>query len=499
MAEQLPLLERTNMTTTTITTAKHYIDGRWISALNEPARIGETLNPATSEVAARFCEGTLAEGQAAVAAAKKAFAQTSWRQNARLRADVLLDFAAKLDAQKELIADWLVTVNGKLRREALGEIMAGISELKYYAGLARNLFGRILEIEPGCYSSLDREAAGVAAIILPWNAPVTLLIRSLAPALAAGCSVVIKPAHQTSVAHNLVMECLVNDTRVPPGIVNSVIESGAEVSRYLSESPDVDVLSFTGSSRVGKLIAQAAAPTLKRLSLELGGKAPAVVFDDCDIEKTIAGIVAGGMVMAGQQCTAIARVLVADAIYEEFSQRLVQALKALRVGFGNDPQSQMGCLIDTHNRDRIAALVERAEREEKVLLKGEIPSGPLAKGAFIQPSLVEVADLNSPYIQDELFGPLLVIERFSSEAQAVERSNATRYSLAASVWTEDGIRARRVASQLKFGTVWRNAHNRLFAEAETGGYGDSGYGKLHGQEGLNDFMQTKHFYFDTNP
>lgn len=486
------------MTTTTITTAKHYIDGRWTAAVNESGQIGETLNPATSEVAARFCEGTIAEGQAAVAAAKKAFAQTPWRHSARVRADVLLDFAARLEAKKELIADWLVTVNGKLRREALGEIMAGVSELKYYAGLARNLFGRILEIEPGRYSSLDREPAGVAAIILPWNAPVTLLVRSLAPALAAGCSVVIKPAHQTSVVHNLVMECLVNDERVPPGIVNSVIESGADVARYLTESPDVDVLSFTGSSHVGKLIAQGAASSLKRLSLELGGKAPAIVFDDCDMEKTIAGIVGGGMVMAGQQCTCVARVLVAESIYEQFSQRLVQALKDLKVGFGDDPQSQMGCLIDMRSRDRIAALVEKAERQEKVLLKGEIPLGPLAKGAFIRPSLIEVEDLNSEYIQDELFGPLLVIERFSDEAQAIERGNATRYSLAASVWTQDGIRARRVASQLKFGTVWRNAHNRLFPEVETGGYGDSGYGKLHGLEGMNDFMQTKHFYFDVN-
>lgn len=478
-------------------TAKHYINGRWIESIDGQPVIGNVLNPATSEPAVRFCDGTASEASAAVAAAREAFENSSWASSPRVRAEVLLDFASALEQRKDEIADVIVAVNGKLRREALGEIMAGVSELKYYAGLARNLFGRILQVEPGCFASLDREPAGVAAIILPWNAPVTLLVRSLAPALAAGCSVVIKPAHQTSLVNNMVLECITDDGRVPPGIINSVIESGTAVSNHLCESPEVDVISFTGSTRVGKLIAQSTAPTLKRLSLELGGKAPAVVFADCDMDATVAGVVAGGMVMAGQQCTAIARVLVEASIYDEFSQRLVQALKNLRPGFGNDPQAGMGCLIDIANRDRIAALVEKAGQSGRVLLKGEIPGGELKNGAFISPSLIEVQDLESPFIQQELFGPLLVIERFSDEQEAVRRGNATRYSLAASVWTQDALRARRMASQLKFGTVWHNTHNRLFAEAETGGYGDSGYGKLHGIEGLNDFMQTKHFYFET--
>jgi betaine-aldehyde dehydrogenase len=478
-------------------TAKHYIDGEWLTSVNGNEKIGQLGNPATSEPAGSFAEGSAADALAAVRAARNAFENTSWRHTPRVRADVLLSFAAQLDERKEVIADWLVTLNGKLRREALGEIMAGVSELRYYAGLARNLFGRILEVEPGCFSSLDREPSGVAAIILPWNAPVTLLVRSLAPALAAGCTVVIKPAHQTSVVNNLVLECLVKDARVPRGVINSVIESGADVSRFLCESEEVDVISFTGSTHVGKLIAEASSKTLKRLSLELGGKAPALVFDDCDMDKTVAGMVGGGMVMAGQQCTAIARVIVADRIYDEFSGRLVQALKNVRVGPGNDPASQMGCMIDMRSRDRIAGLVNSAEKDEKLLLRGEIPSGPLAQGAFITPSLVAVDNLDSPFIQQELFGPLLVIERFSSEADAVARANATRYSLASSIWTQDGTRARRVAAKMNFGTVWSNAHNRLFAEAETGGYRDSGYGKLHGIEGMNDFMQTKHFYFET--
>ena len=479
-------------------TAKQLIDGRWLTHVSGGERVGQAINPATGDVAALFCDGTAAEAKAAVAAALRAFENTAWKRSARLRAEVLLDFAAKLDARKEEIADWLVTLNGKLRREALGEIGAGISELRYYAGLARNLFGRVLEVEPGCYSSLDREAAGVCAIILPWNAPVTLLVRSLAPALAAGCTVVIKPACQTAVVNNMVLECMTSDTRVPAGVINSVIESGAEVSRYLCESPDIDVISFTGSSAVGKLIAQNTAPTLKRLSLELGGKAPAVVFADADMDKTVAGLVAGGMVMAGQQCTAITRVLVEDAAYDAVAQRLVAALKAVKVGPGNDPASQMGCLIDVRNRDRINALMDTAQATQRVLLRGNVPGGALARGAFIEPSLVEVQDLASDFIQKELFGPLLVIERFSNEDEAVARANATRFGLAASVWSSDMKKSRRIAARLRSGTVWSNSHNRLFAEAETGGFRDSGYGRLHGVEGLNDFLQTKHFYFETN-
>lgn len=479
-------------------TANHYIDGAWTDAVEGSATYGVTTNPATSEPAARFVEGTERDAAAAVAAAKHAFLNTPWKSSPRVRAEVLLAFADKLERKKEEIADWLVTVNGKLRREALGETMTAISELRYYAGLTRTLFGRILEIEPGCYSSLDREPAGVAAIIVPWNAPITLLIRSLAPALAAGCTVVIKPAHQTSIANNLVLDCLVDDSRVPHGVINSVVESGAAVSKFLCESVDVDVVSFTGSTHVGKLIAQATSSTLKRLSLELGGKAPALVFDDSDLDQAVKGVVAGGLIMAGQQCTAVARVIVSHGIYDDFRDRLTTALKNVRVGPGNSPDSNMGPLIDVRNRDRIAGLVEDAAKSEKLLLRGTAPGGELAKGAFITPSLVEVEDIASPFVQNELFGPLLVLERFADEKDAVTRANATRYSLASSVWTRNGTQARRVASALKFGTVWCNTHNKLFPEAETGGYGDSGYGKLHGVEGLNDFMVTKHVYFETH-
>lgn len=477
---------------------KHYINGQWVTAVSGQPKMGQVTNPANSQPVHEFCDGGLPEAQAAVTAARQAFDNSAWRNSPRLRAEVLLDFANRLLARKDEIVDALVAVNGKLRREAIVEVVGGASELKYYAGLARTQYGRNLEVEPGAFSMLDREAAGVAAIILPWNAPILLLVRSLAPALAAGCSVVIKPAFQTSLVNNLTLECLVADERVPAGIVNWVTESGLDVSRHLCDSLAVDVVSFTGSSHVGKLIAQSTSPSLKRLSLELGGKAPALVFPDCNLEKTVAGIVTGATVLAGQQCTAIARVLVHDQIYDQFRDALAAALKRVKVGPGTDPASEMGCLIDMRNRERILALVEEAESEGRMVLKGGVPEGELSKGAFVTPSLVEIDDLNSKFIQDELFGPLLVLERFANEDEAVHRANATRYSLASSVWTTNLKTARRVASRLNFGNVWCNTHNKLFPEAETGGYGDSGYGKLHGLEGMFDFMKTKHFYFEVD-
>jgi acyl-CoA reductase-like NAD-dependent aldehyde dehydrogenase len=217
---------------------------------------------------------------------------------------------------------------------------------------------------------------------------------------------------------------------------------------------------------------------------------------DVNIECAVNQWVAGALPMAGQQCTAIARILVENSRFEEVTQRLVSALSAIKVGPGADPVSQMGPLIDIVNRDRIVKLIDTAKSQVKVHLEGRVPSGVLSKGAFVTPTLVEVEDLNSPFIQDEIFGPFVVIERFNSYAEAIERANATRFGLAASVWGENGELARKLSSKLKSGTVWLNCHNRLFAEAETGGYRESGYGRLHGLQGLDDFMSTKHLYWE---
>ena len=476
--------------------ALNYFDGRWTAGAGT-AR--DCINPANSVPAAQYTEASLDEALASIDAARTAFDYGPWPRSPRLREAVLLEFAANLQARAPEIESWLVTLNGKLAREARGEIATAVSELRFYAGLARNLWGRTAEIDNGCFSQLSREPAGVAAIIVPWNAPVILLIRSLAPALAAGCTVVIKAAHQTSMVNQLTLECLTRITALPAHVLCSFTESGAAIGRAISHSPHIDVISFTGSSATGKRIAADAAGTLKRLSLELGGKAPAIVWPDAPLAPTVAGLIAGALPMAGQQCTAIARVLVHESRFDETAHALAERLSSLVLGPGHYPSSQLGPLIDLANRDRVARLAEDAAQHGRVWLQGGVPTGPLARGAFVTPTLVEVADLGSHYIQEELFGPVLVIERYRDRAEAITRANATRFGLAASVWSGDRMVGQSLARELKCGTVWMNTHNKLFPEAETGGYRESGYGRLHGVEGLSDFLSTKHVYWENPP
>jgi acyl-CoA reductase-like NAD-dependent aldehyde dehydrogenase len=381
--------------------------------------------------------------------------------------------------------------------EAIHEMRLSIAECRYYAGLALNIHGRSIELEPGHQVTFSREAAGVAAVIVPWNAPAALLIRSLAPAMAAGCTVIVKPSPQTTQTHRLLMACLAEVEIMPRGVVNSVNENGREVGEAISKHPDVAVISFTGSSQTGKAIMAAASPTLKRLSLELGGKSPALVTARADLKRAIPLIARHGTILAGQMCTAITRVIVQREIFQETTTRLIGELKKIKTGRGDDDQSTMGAIVDLKNRDRLLQCIADAKHEGTVLLEGHAPSSEgLVKGAFLTPTLTHIQNLDSALIQTELFGPIINIEMAEDELDMVYRANATRYGLASSVWTDNINSAHSLARKIRTGTVWINTHTRQAPETETGGFGDSGLGRLHGLQGLDDFLQTKTIYIE---
>ncbi len=476
-----------------LTFAKHWIGGAWEDSVG--GNVAESIDPATGAVLGRFAAGGEAEAASAVAAARESFETTLWPQSPRLRQDVLLEWAARIEADRQALARLLTGENGKVLRLSEGEVAAAVSELRYYAGQARAMRGGVQEVEPGVFSTILREPAGVAAIIVPWNGPVSLLIRSLAPALAAGCTCVVKPAPQTALVTAATLKHLAAVEALPKGTVQLVLEAGMAASKHLVASEEVDVVSFTGSSAVGQQIMVAAASNMKKLSLELGGKSCCLVFEDADVAAIAPQLAAAATIISGQQCTAARRILVHRSRLDEMKQALTEALAAIRVGPGSDAASGMGPLIERRARDRVRDAMEAAwEQCDEVLLRARIPEELPSAGAFLTPSAIVHSDPGAFFCQEEIFGPLVVVEPFEDEHDAVARANDTVFGLAASVWTNDGARALRVARALRDGTVWINDHNKLFAEAEMGGYRKSGLGRLHGQDALLDFVEQKHVY-----
>ena len=473
--------------------AKLLINGEWSAASG--GRSGTSINPANQEKIGQYADGDVADAKAAIKAAREAFELPGWSQNPRLRQLVMLKWADRMEAHSEELARLLTLENGKVMAQSRAEVVGSISEIRYYAGLARYIPGHVFEVEPGAYSTVLKEPAGVAGLIIPWNAPVVLLIRAMAPALAAGCTLVIKPAPQTTQITAALVADLHAVSDLPRGVLNLLSETGHGISQELVTSPDVDVISFTGSNETGRKIMAAAAPTMKKLSLELGGKSCCLVFEDVDVARIAPQLAAAATIISGQQCTAARRVLVHASRYEEMKKALSLALGGLVVAPGEAPGAQIGPLIDEGSLLRVDRRIGQAmEAADEVILRGKRLGGDLAKGCFLTPTLVAHRDTSSFFVQEEIFGPFVVLERFEDEKEAVARANHSEYGLSASVWTNDGNRALRVARALRDGTVWINDHNKLFAEAEMGGYRCSGLGRLHGYDGLADFMEIKHIY-----
>ena len=472
----------------------HFIDNQWVLSGAE----NSTVNPGTGQDVASFHHGNEAVLEQAISAARQCFEKTDWRAKARQRAQMLLELADAIRNKHHELALMLAHENGKVITQAHHEVQAAINECVYYAGLARNIFGRTAEYDTGQQSLFTREPIGVAAIIVPWNAPATLLIRSLAPAIAAGCTSIIKPAAETSGTHGMLMGCLALCPSLERGAVVSVNDGGIEMSQALVSHEEIDVISYTGSTFTGKKIMEAAAGTLKRLSLELGGKSPAVIFEDADIDLAVAEITQAVTPHTGQMCTAIGRAIIHESRADEFTMKIVAALDAIKIGQADDKSSQMGPLINAEAARRFESNVSEGAEAGEMLLKGQIlGDNQFPTACFVSPAVMKLQQLDHRLIQQELFAPFLNIETFSAPEEAIERANATRYGLSASVYSEGLRTAKSAARAIKAGTVWLNCHNRLMVEAETGGFRESGLGRLHGLEGLVPFMETKHIYSQT--
>lgn len=474
---------------------KNYLDGAW-----QPATDGKTmasLNPATGEVIAQVPDSSEADARDAALIAKKAFRAQDWAFAPEKRAEALYAWSMRLEADTEELAQLLTAESGKPIREARYEVGRAISYLRYYAGMARSVYGRSTALSANSYSILAREPVGAVAIIVPWNFPVTLLMRALAPALAAGNTTVIKPAEDTSAITLACIEALHATAAFPPGVVNVVSGFGDIVGRQLVRDPNIDMISFTGGSDTGQEVMRVASEMVKKVSLELGGKSANIIFDDADLDRALPFVISGIFTNAGQLCTVGSRLLVQNGIHERVLEEVKRRTESLQVGHGRDEATNMGPLVSDVQLQRVSNYVDIGKQDAELITGGSRLTGNgLERGYFFAPTIFDNAPKSSPIIQEEIFGPVLAVQPFHDEEEAIALANGTRYGLAAAVWSKNIDRALRASRLLEAGTVWINSYNKLAPEVETGGYKESGIGRASGLEGLYDFTEIKHIYVE---
>jgi betaine-aldehyde dehydrogenase len=477
-----------------------YIDGVWRTAKAGGTR--EIIDPLNARVVRTVAEADREDAREAIAAARRAFdtGDWPWLPGAE-RGRLLYRLADAIERDKENLATIETDDTGKTLVESRMDMddIAGV--VRYYAGLADKDAGEVVDAPiPGLRSVVVREPVGVCGQISPWNYPLLQASWKFAPALAAGNTIVVKPAELTPLTTIRVFE-LMDEVGFPAGVANLVLGAGAAVGAELSENDDVDLISFTGGIETGQLVMRAAAGSVKTIALELGGKNPNIVFADADFDVAVDYALLAVFLHAGQVCSAGARLLVEASIHDAFVDAVVERTQRIRLGDGRDPATESGPLISAEHRDKVEAHVARAIEDGATLrCGGKRPDEPaLADGFFYEPTVLTGCRPDMPIIQQEVFGPVLTVEPFEDEREAVALANGTEYGLAGGIWTTDLVKAERVAARLRLGTVWINDFHPYFPQAPWGGYKRSGIGRELGRPGLEEYQETKHIATNLAP
>jgi acyl-CoA reductase-like NAD-dependent aldehyde dehydrogenase len=475
---------------------RHYdllIGDAWRPAFD--GRTYDTDNPYTGEVWATLPDAGVADVDAAVDAARAALDGPWGAMTGFERADLMRRLGALIARDAQVLAEIETRDNGKLLREMLGQLQYLPRWLDYFAGIADKLEGELIPSDRTNFMIYTRhEPAGVVAAIVPWNSPLLLLMWKLAPALAAGCVLVVKPSDYTPVSA-LELGKRVVEAGFPPGVFNVVTGKGPDVGRALVAHPGVDRIAFTGSTAVGKAVARAAADNLTRTSLELGGKSAQVVFPDADIEAACNGVIAGIFAATGQTCIAGSRLIVHESVHDELVRRLVQRAATITLGDPLNPLTEMGPLANAHQLATVLGFVERAVAAGVKIAAGGRRREELGE-LFFEPTILTGVAPDMEVAQEEIFGPVLSVLTFTEDAVAIRVANGTKYGLAAGIWTRDLSRAHRVAHQLRAGTVWVNSYRVVAPNVPFGGVGSSGWGRENGLAAVKEYTETKAIWIE---